>query len=248
MAAKYIIRLDDASEHMDYNKWNPYFDLFDRYNIKPIIAVIPFNKDIKMVIENPDGKFWDKVRVWQQKGYRIALHGFEHVYSNAKSGIIGLNKYSEFAGIPIEIQQSMLAKAYKKFEEESINVKIFVAPAHSFDKNTLLALKKGTSIKCISDGFYQNPILKYGLNWIPQQLWKPERKAKGVWTICYHPETLKKSDLLELETFIKDNSHHIVDPLTLEFNKIKFEDYLFSLSMKMKIKLLKLINYLRKRF
>lgn len=248
MAAKYIIRLDDASEHMDYAKWNPYFELFDKHNIKPIIAVIPFNRDIKMVIKNPDDKFWDKVRLWQQRGYHIALHGYEHVYSNAKSGIIGLNKYSEFAGILIELQQSMLAKANRKFEEEGINANIFVAPAHSFDKNTLVALKKSTNIKYVSDGFYLNPILKDGFNWIPQQLWKPETKSKGVWTICYHPETMEKSDIYKLETFIRDNCHQIVDPLTLNFNEIKFEDYFFLISMKMKIKLLRIINYLKKEF
>jgi hypothetical protein len=242
MAAKYIIRLDDASEYMDYDKWNPYFELFDKYNIKPIIAVIPFNKDPKMIIKNLDNKFWDRVRLWQQKEYRIALHGYEHLYTNPNSGIIGLNKFSEFAGVPLRKQIEMLTKASKKFEDERIETNIFVSPAHSFDINTLIALKQATCIKYISDGFFLNPIQKDGFNWIPQQLWEPKIKSKGVWTICYHPETSDNSVISSLEFFLRNHSKYIVDPLSLDFKHIKFEDILFTQYMGIKIGLHRIVN------
>lgn len=88
MSPKYIIRLDDASEFMDYEKWDPFFIILDKFRIKPIIAVIPFNKDPEMTNKNNDLGFWSKVRLWQEKGYRIALHGYSHLYSNRNSGII----------------------------------------------------------------------------------------------------------------------------------------------------------------
>jgi hypothetical protein len=232
MSAKYIIRVDDASEYMDYSKWNPFFKLFEKYGIKPIIAVIPFNKDPKLINGDQDEEFWEKVRLWQSKGYRIGLHGFEHLYKTLNSGIIGLNKYSEFAGVQIEKQIKMLEKAYRKFKDEGIKVDIFVAPAHSFDRNTLLALRKATDIKIISDGFFVNPILKDDLKWIPQQLWGPENKSNGIWTICYHPETSCGSTVSLLDNFLKTHNECVVDPFSLEFNNMKFEDIIFSSMMK----------------
>lgn len=237
MSAKYIIRLDDASEYMDHNKWYPFFQLFERYNIKPIIAVIPYNKDPKMVIKNPDDNFWEKVKLWQTKEYRIGLHGYEHMYKNQNSGIIGINRYSEFAGVPLETQTVMLSRANKKFEDEGIKADIFVAPAHSFDRNTLKALKSATNIKYISDGFFYNPILKDDLKWIPQQLWEPKNRPKGVWTICYHPETSDKAIIDSLGSFLEKNNKYVVDPFSLNFEIPKFEDILFSLRMKYYMKL-----------
>jgi hypothetical protein len=245
MKVKYVIRLDDASEYMDHTKWNAFFDLFDRYKIKPIIAVIPFNKDPKMVNSNPDALFWEKVRIWQLKGYRIALHGFEHVYSNTKSGIIGLNNYTEFAGVTFEKQCSMLEQGYRKFLTENVSTEIFVAPAHSFDRDTLKALKNVTKINIISDGYFINPVKKDGFNWIPQQLWSPKRKRKGLWTICYHPETSSELILADLEKFLLHNSELIIDPLSLEFGNIKIEDIIFTLIMKSKIKIQRVLKRLK---
>jgi hypothetical protein len=246
MTARYIIRVDDASEYMDHSKWDPFFDLFDKYQIRPIIAVIPFNKDPKMANNKADVNFWERVRNWQLKGYRIGLHGFEHKYSNHNSGIIGMNKYSEFAGVPFENQMEMISKAYNKFEDERVRPDIFVAPAHSFDKNTLKALKTHGNIKCISDGFFFNPVIRDEIKWIPQQLWGPEIKSKGVWTICYHPETSDNSVVNSLNLFLKDNIEAFVDPLSLEFHKMEFEDFVYSKYMKFYMEVRSVFNFFKR--
>lgn len=227
MSAQYVFRLDDASEYMDYEKWNRYFELFDLYNIKPVIAVIPFNRDPKLINRKPDIHFWEKVRHWQSKGYRIALHGYEHIYATKNSGILGINRRSEFAGIDYLKQKKMITESYKKFEDESINVDIFVAPAHSFDRNTLKALESVTHIRYISDGFFLNPVKIGKFKWIPQQLWEPKNKSKGTWTICLHPETEEKQTFSELSKFIKEKSGKVKDPLTLTFSSLKLYDILF---------------------
>jgi len=36
--------------------------------LKPIVAVIPNNKDLKQMITEEDVQFWNKVRKWQKKG------------------------------------------------------------------------------------------------------------------------------------------------------------------------------------
>jgi hypothetical protein len=131
----------------------------------------------------------------------------------------------------------MLAKGYKIFGDQNIKVDIFVAPGHSFDKNTLRSITKVTKIRHISDGFYLNPIQKDGFKWIPQQLWQPQMKSKGVWTICYHPETSDSSSLTILEAFLISQAKNIIDPFCLDFVNIKFEDRVFCFRMKLRFKL-----------
>ena len=41
----YILRLDDASDYMDVEKWSRMEELLDKYQIKPLVGVIPDNQD-----------------------------------------------------------------------------------------------------------------------------------------------------------------------------------------------------------
>ena len=61
MLAKYIFRLDDATEYSDINKWNKIENIFDEFNIKPIVAVTPDNKDPELFFTNQNPDFWNKV-------------------------------------------------------------------------------------------------------------------------------------------------------------------------------------------
>ena len=56
--SKYIIRLDDACETMDREKWARLESILDSKNIKPIVAVIPNNQDDNLKIERKDRYFW----------------------------------------------------------------------------------------------------------------------------------------------------------------------------------------------
>ena len=61
--SKYLMRLDDASDYMDVEKWNRMENLLDSYHVKPLVGVIPNNQDPSLVQIYPkDMKFWDKVR------------------------------------------------------------------------------------------------------------------------------------------------------------------------------------------
>lgn len=233
MKAKYIIRLDDASEFMDMSKWKKYFDLFDKYNIKPIIGVIPHNKDPKMINNKIIKDFWQIVKEWEGKEYIIALHGYNHLYKNRNKGIMGINQYSEFAGIDYMTQLEMIRLGIEKFRKESISTNIFIAPAHSFDNNTIKALK-ANNIEYISDGFFCNPIRQNGINWIPQQLWKPVKKKHGVWTICIHPETLQQDAFLQLDTFVRENFENFVNPYSLIIkDRFSFVDKINNFNVKL---------------
>ena len=63
----YILRLDDASDYMDVAKWKRIEDLLIRYNIKPLVGIIPDNQD-PTLIENYEQnlEFWKMVSYWME--------------------------------------------------------------------------------------------------------------------------------------------------------------------------------------
>jgi len=86
-----------------------------------------------------------------------------------------------------------------------VEARIWIAPSHTFDFNTLEALKRETSINIISDGVSTKPFNYKGFFWIPQQLWQPTIKEDGVWTICYHPNMMEDWEFEKLEEFVIKN-------------------------------------------
>lgn len=244
--AKYIIRLDDACPTFNFEKWKLFFDVFDKYGVKPIIAVIPHNKSKSFDTINPGLDFWNEVRKWQSNGYTIAFHGYDHVYITNEKGIIGLNnKKSEFAGLSLSEQEDKLQKGQEIFTREKITSKVFVAPAHTFDLNTLKALKKVTEIEIISDGFALQGFFEYGFKWIPMQLWGPKNKKIGLWTLCYHPETATQKDIKALEAFIKLNNKNIISVKDVKYFKLNFLDYSYRYFFYFKIFILKILSKLK---
>ena len=82
--SKYIIRLDDACETMNLKKWKKIESILDELKIKPIVAVIPSNKDETLYLDQKISNFWELIFSWQKKGWEIALHGYEHKYHKIK--------------------------------------------------------------------------------------------------------------------------------------------------------------------
>ncbi len=223
---QYLIRLDDLCPTNDLKKWERFFNLFDQYNIKPIIAVIPDNRDPKLKacgIDNPG--YWPLVRKLQAKNYVIGMHGFEHLYQTRHSGVLKLNPRSEFAGLPLYIQEAKINAASTIFNRENVRPSVFVAPAHSFDSNTLLALASSSDIKIISDGFLNSPYIKSGFKWIPVQLPEATAKVAGTWTFNYHPETCTNEAFYKLEKFIKKHHQSFVLLSDLTYNIYSGRDY-----------------------
>jgi len=171
---------------MNWSVWRQVEEILIRFEIKPILAVIPDNQDEKLRVCDPNKAFWDEVRGWQARGWTIGLHGYQHLYRTRDAGLIGINKYSEFSGLGYAEQRSKLSQALQIFERERVVSDIWVAPAHSFDSITLQALCD-LGIRRVSDGFSLYPHLdSFGMVWIPQQLWRFRKMPFGLWTICFH--------------------------------------------------------------
>lgn len=65
----YCLRLDDACPQMNAEKWKKMESILDEYKIKPIVGVIPENRDPDFV-SVADENFWGKACEWQKKAGR----------------------------------------------------------------------------------------------------------------------------------------------------------------------------------
>jgi predicted deacetylase len=186
MGAKYLIRFDDLCPTMNWEVWAAIESVLLEYDVHPLLAIVPANRDEKLVRSPANPRFWEEVRRWQAKGWTIGLHGYQHRFLTYDRGIVGLHRRSEFAGVERSKQESKLQAAIKIFGAEQIKPQVWIAPAHSFDWTTLEILQS-LGIFIINDGFTLAPHQdERGMMWIPQQLWKFRWRPFGVWTVCYH--------------------------------------------------------------
>lgn len=184
---RYLIRFDDICPTMDWSLWNPIEEALVAQGVKPILAVVPDNRDPALVAGPAASDFWDRVRAWQARGWAIGLHGFQHLAVNAEPGIMGFPTKSEFAGLPYEEQYRKLKLGMEIFAREGVRPDVWVAPSHSFDLVTVVALRD-LGLRVISDGMALAPYMDgQGTLWIPQQVALMRPLPAGVWTFCYHP-------------------------------------------------------------
>ena len=226
---RYLIRLDDACPTMDRAKWQRVLIMLDKYGVKPMIGVIPHNEDTLQKINSEDLDFWRKVKLWEQKGYAIALHGFNHCYCSDK-GLEGINplwKRSEFSGVPLDVQKQKIKDGYNLMLSYGIRPKYFFAPSHTFDKNTLSALRECTDIRIISDTIATKPYVKEDFIFIPQLGGHcVDLKIPGVWTFCLHPNTMSEENFEVTETFLRKHHYEIISFQDIELAGLKRKNIL----------------------
>lgn len=207
---KIAVRLDDITPDMDWERFLKFKALLDRYQVKPLIGVVPDNRDENLVKDgslNAPGRpkeFWEYVKTLEKEGWVIAMHGFRHIYSTKKGGCFPLNNFSEFAGLPFKTQKDMLAEGKRILEEKGIFTDIFMAPAHSYDKNTLRALREA-GFRALTDGFGSEPYRWKELDFYPIsfKLSRTFKKKKGYSTMVVHIGTVSEEDLTRYESYFK---------------------------------------------
>lgn len=208
---RYLVRLDDACPYMDREKWQRMEDILDRYGVKPLVGIIPANADPKTMIDPEDFNFWEKAKAWEQKGWSIALHGFDHVCVTESGGLNPVHKRSEFAGLSYGEQCQKIRNGYTLFKDKGFDVKWFFAPSHTFDENTLKALKECTPIRYISDMIATKPYLYKSFTFVPCQMGVLRKMPLlGYWCACYHPNIMKDEEFVALESFLKKYSEDFI--------------------------------------
>lgn len=208
---KIAVRLDDITPDMDYEKFYKMKQILDTYQIKPLIGVVPFNEDKNLMQGSKHEDFPGFLQGLLREGWSIALHGYEHLYSTNKGGLFPLNNFSEFAGLSLEKQNAMIAKGKEQLANWSIETDIFMAPAHSFDRNTLKALKKN-GFSYMTDGFGKRPYIRKGLVFLPIAIKQSDcyKNTEGFTTLVYHTNTMEEKDFERCKKLIEANKEKLI--------------------------------------
>lgn len=224
MKNKYLIRLDDACPTMDAKKWQKMEDILDRYGVRPMVGVIPDNEDPQTSPDHVDDMFWDKVHKWESKGWATALHGYNHVCIT-EGGMNGLNPMwarSEFAGLPLDQQRGKIRNGVAILKANGINPKYFFAPSHTYDKNTLEALRLESDIRIISDTIATKPYMMGDFTIIPQLGGHcAEMKIPGIWTFCLHPTAMNDVQFQAVEEFLKLHKNEFIAFSDLDLENLR---------------------------
>ena len=208
----FLIRLDDIAENMNWELMNEVEVLFDKFGVKPVLGIIPNNKDPELLsYPKKNINFWDQVRTWQKKDWEISMHGTDHVYDKfcSKIDYLGHGGNTEFCGHPFDYQLKKIKTGLKKFSEEKIKIRAFFAPNHTFDQNTLLALKE-CGINKVLDGYGLMPYEENKVIFIPQLFYKILRLPFGIQSFQIHLNYFKQEDFHDFKIFIEKNSKKII--------------------------------------
>ncbi len=210
--AHYLLRFDDLCPAVSRERWRRCRALIEEFQIRPILAVVADNQDAELQVSPPDPEFWSRIREMESAGAAIGLHGYRHLCVSRGRSLVPLSRVSEFAGVAAEIQREWIREGLHILRSRGLDPKIWVAPRHGFDQNTLHALR-AEGMLFVSDGFTRRPFLRDELVWIPQQLWAPVKKVSGLWTICVHANTASDTEIAGLRSFL---CHHAKQFTSLE--------------------------------
>ncbi len=215
MTKKILIRFDDICPTMSHYQFKRAIDLLEKYNVNALLGVIPECRDPELQIDDTDKLFWQKMKKLQMKGYTIAMHGCTHVYDSKVRGKVNKGFSSEFAGNTYNDQLCKIRKGKQWLKEKGIETDIFFAPSHSYDNNTLKALKS-CGFKYMSDGYTLKPIKRYGIICVPcRTTGCPVVKARGYYTAVFHPSEWirpeKENCFNQLENLLKENGKYVVE-------------------------------------
>lgn len=200
MEKKLYIRLDDITPDMNWEKFDIIRGIFEKYDVKPIIGVVPDNRDKTLSVNPAREDFWEIVCELQKLGWLIAQHGYQHTYVTKDAGLLGINPFSEFAGLPFCEQKEKILKGQEILHKHGVCAKMFMAPGHTYDKNTLKALKE-LGFTAVTDGYSNAPYHYMGLDFIPCTLARPKLPDQ-VDTLCLHINNMRQDDFEELDRFI----------------------------------------------
>lgn len=201
---KIAIRLDDITEDMDWDRFSRFCHLLDSHEIRPLLGVVPDPHDPSLRKGPRRDDFWDILnRLHKEKGYLLSMHGCHHVYTTNQGGMFPLNKESEFAGVPYEVQRDLIRDGKEILHSHGIDVNLFMAPAHSYDLNTLRALYSCGFVG-LTDGFGTRPYRYENLIFYPISYSRKRslQKKNGITTFVVHCNTLTEQDFEEYDTIL----------------------------------------------
>ena len=225
MGHKYIFRLDDASPQMNVANWDRIEELLDAYDIKPIVGIIPDNRD-PLFGDGNYGEFWSRAAKWKEKGWTIAQHGLHHKIEKADTSHCFqkvVETDSEFVGKTVSEQKEMLKAGYDIMAGNGCEPTCFFAPCHTFDGATVDAVRELGLYDFISDGYSSHAFRKNGVVFIPSMFDAPH-KLIGVQTFISHPNFVTDEELEHFESFFRKHKDDFTTPADLLSDEKNIKD------------------------
>ena len=218
---KIAVRMDDITPDMDWEAFYRVKAILDRVGIKPLLGIVPDNRDPNLHKCDNRQDFWEVMRSLQAEGWCMALHGMHHNYTSEKGGLFPLNNLSEYVGLSYAAQCEMIRRGKDILERNGIHTTLFMAPAHSYDRNTLKALVMN-GFTGVTDGFGDTPYQYKSLTFYPItfRMEKTLQKKNGYSTMVLHANTMTEKDFEVLENRLSDRKLYT----NCEF--ISYQDYL----------------------
>ena len=107
---KILLRFDDIAENMNWSLLEKCEELFDKYKIKPVLGIIPNNQDKELLSHPKKNNFWQLVKKWENKGWEISMHGYNHLYDmdTHKKDLFMHGGKSEFCGHTLKSQKKKI--------------------------------------------------------------------------------------------------------------------------------------------
>ncbi len=220
---KILLRFDDIAENMNWHLMDKFEKLFDTFNVKPVMGVIPNNKDEDLKSFPKRENFWEIVKNWQSKGWEISMHGYNHLYlrDTNKKDYFNYGGKSEFYGESLAVQSQKIKLGLEIFHKNEIKIRTFFAPNHTYDYNTFIALKNSGIFEVI-DGYGLRPYMENEIKFTPQLFHKLFFLPFGLTTTQIHLNELNEKDFQSLKTFVEKKYKSIVtydEALSLLSNK-----------------------------
>ena len=240
MSTKIIVRFDDICPNINWEVFLYIKNKLQDLGIRSLLGVIPDNKDKSLLDYEYKENFFDLVNNFKNYGDTIAQHGTHHEYTTNSAGILNINKRSEFAGHDFNYQYNLIKKGMEILERNNCSQKVFMAPSHSFDENTLIVLSK-LGFKSISDGYGFFPYKKMGIDFVPQISSRPFNTGFGLATLCIHSNNINEREIKKLIEFLSFYRSRIIS--FEEYNNIKSNSKIISGSLNFLSR--KIINSIR---
>ena len=117
-----IIRIDDIAENMNWQLMEKCEELFDKYNIKPVLGVIPNNKDEELCSTQKKKIFGNLLEVGKEKVGKYQCMGIHmYIVNQLKKKITSdMEENLNFFGVELEKQILKIKNGLEKFDSEKI--------------------------------------------------------------------------------------------------------------------------------
>ena len=209
---KIAVRMDDITCDMDWKSFYAMKEILDEAGIHPLLGVVPDNQDPLLQCNAAHEDFWVYIAELQNQGWSIAMHGYKHLYETKQGGMFPLNHFSEFAGLAYEEQSEKIRQGKEILLSHGIHTDIFMAPGHSYDKNTVSALKEN-GFQYITDGFGYRPYRYLGMTFLPiafHSMHSIQKKNKLMTTLVYHTNHTKQEQFEQINQLFRNQKHQLV--------------------------------------